>query len=403
MKKVFAMLLALVMVLAAVSFASAEGYNGKLKVWVAENTLDFTNAMIQKFKEANPEYAGMEVAVEPVGEGDAASNMITDVDAGADIFCFAQDQLARLVSAGALEEVEPGNAERIKAENAAAAVEAVTIGGVIYAYPMTSDNGYFLYYDSSVVSDPSTLEGILKDCEAAGKNFYMEINSGWYQTAFFFGAGCDLSFETDVDGRLVSMNASYASPEGVRAMKAMIALSNSPAFVNGSSVSNATNLAAIVDGVWDSASAKAAFGDNYAACKLPTVDGFQMSGFSGYKMLGVKPQTDDAKLAACDALAAYLTSEEVQLARFEDENIGWGPSNLKAMENEDVQNNVALTAVREQMALCKVQGQYPGNYWALATALGDDIIADKYDNASDEELLSVLQGFQDTCETYLDK
>ena len=106
------------------------------------------------------------------------------------------------------------------------------------------------------------------------------------------------------------MNSGYASDAGVKALKSMIKLAQSPAFVNGSSVSNATNLCAIVDGTWDAAAAKEALGDNYAATKLPTVDGYQMSGFGGFKMLGVKPQTDDDKLAACDALAAYLTSEE---------------------------------------------------------------------------------------------
>ena len=400
MKKVLSVVLALAMLLSLASIAFAD-YSGDIKIWVAENTVDFTKEQIEAFKAANPEYAGINAIVEPVGEGDAASNVITDVEAGADIFGFAQDQLARLVAAGALEEVEPGNAEAVKAENDAGSVSAVTLGDTMYAYPMTSDNGYFLYYDKSVVSDPSTLEQVLADCEAAGKNFYMEINSGWYQTAFFFGAGCELTFDSNDEGQLVAMNASYASDEGVRALKAMIAVSNSPAFVNGSSVSNATNLGAIVDGTWDAGAAKEVFGDNYAAAKLPTVDGFQMGGFGGFKMLGVKPQTDEDKLAACDALAAFLTSEEVQLARYNA--VGWGPSNLNAQQNEAVQADEALSALASQLAFCAPQGQYPGEYWSLATALGDDVIADKLDNADDAALLETLKNFEATCEGYLAK
>ena len=34
------------------------------------------------------------------------------------------------------------------------------------------------------------------------------------------------------------------------------------------------------------------------------------------------------------------------------------------------------------------------------TSLGDDIIAGTYDNSSDEELMSVLENFQTTCESY---
>ena len=401
MKKVFALVLALVMCLSLVSFASAEGYSGELKIWVAEATVEFTKAQVEAFKALHPEYAGMTVVVQPVGEGDAASNLITDVEAGADIFGFAQDQLARLVAAGALEEVEPGNAEIVKAENDAGAVGAVTLGGTMYAYPMTSDNGYFLYYDKSVITDPSTLEKVLEDCEAAGKKFYMEINSGWYQTAFFFGAGGELTFDSDDSGALVAMNASYASENGVKALKAMIKLAQSATFVNGSSVSNAANVAAIVDGTWDSGAAKDAFGDNYAATKLPTVDGFQLGGFGGFKMLGVKPQTDDDKLAACDALAAFLTSEEVQLARYNE--VGWGPSNLAAQKSEEVQADEALSALAAQLAFCAPQGQYPGNYWSLATALGDDIIAGKLNDADDAALMETLKTFEATCLTYLDK
>ena len=400
MKKVLSVVLALAMLLSLASVVMAD-YSGDVKIWVAENVVDFTKEQVEAFKAANPEYAGMNVIVEPVGEGDAASNIITDVEAGADIFGFAQDQLARLVAAGALLDVEPENAEVVKAANDAGSVAAVTLGDTMYAYPMTSDNGYFLYYDKSVVTDPTSLEQILADCEAAGKNFYMEINSGWYQTAFFFGAGCELTFDSDDEGQLVAMNSTYASDNGVKALKSIIKVAASPAFVNGSSISNATNIGAIVDGTWDAGAAKDAFGDNYAAAKLPTVDGYQLGGFGGFKMLGVKPQTDDDKLAACDALAAFLTSEEVQLARYNA--VGWRPSNLNAQQNEAVQADEALSALAAQLAFCAPQGQYPGEYWGLATALGDDIIADKLDNADDATLLETLKNFEATCEGYLAK
>ena len=390
--------LCLLLALALSCAACAEGYSGDLKIWVAEAVVPFTTEQVEAFKALHPEYAGMNVVIEPVGEGDAASNMITDVQAGADLFGFAQDQLARLVAAGALEEVEESNAAAVAAENDAGSVGAVTLGGVMYAYPMTSDNGYFLYYDKSVVKDPSTLEGILADCEAAGKSFYMEINSGWYQTAFFFGAGCTLTYDTDSEGALVACNTDYASENGVKALKAMVDMAKSPAFVNGSSISNATNVGAIVDGTWDASAAQEAFGENYAAAKLPTVAGFQMGGFGGFKMLGVKPQTDDDKLAACDALAAFLTSGDVQLARYNA--VQWGPSNLAAQQDASVQSNPALAALADQLQYCIAQGQYPGEYWTLATALGDDIIADKLDNATDEELLATLQSFQDTAISY---
>ena len=399
MKKLIALVLSFAMLLSLTSFAYADGFSGEIKIWVAEATVDFTKEMVENFKAANPDYAGMIFSIEPVGEGDAASNMITDVEGGADIYGFAQDQLARLVAAGALEVVAPENEEIIAAENDAGSVGAVKLGGTMYAYPMTSDNGYFLYYDKSVVKDPTSLEAILADCEAAGKNFYMEINSGWYQTAFFFGAGCTLTYDTDTEGNLVGINCNYASENGVKALKAMINMAKSPAFVNGSSASAATNIGAIVDGTWDANAMQEALGENFAAAKLPVADGFQLGGFGGFKMLGIKPQVDEAKLAACDALALYLTSGDVQIARYNA--VQWGPSNLTAQQNEAVQANEALAALGAQLAYTMPQGQYPGEYWTLASALGDDILADKLDNATDEELMAVLQNFQDTASTYV--
>ena len=390
---------------AASMLFTANAFADEIKVWVADNVTAFTEEQIAAFKEANPDFAGYDYVVEAVGEGDAAGNMITDVEAGADIYCFAQDQIARLVAAGALEEVAPDNVEAVENDNDAGAVGAATVGDILYAYPITSDNGYFLYYDKSVISDPSTLEGILADCEAAGKSFYMEINSGWYQTAFFFGAGAELTYDTDDTGAFTACNAGYASPEGLLALKAMITLNASPAFQNGSSVGEATNCAAIVDGTWDAGAAKDLFGDNYACAKLPTFEGadgnvYQMSGFGGYKLLGVKPQEDEAKLEACDALAAFLSSGEVQLARYEA--VGWGPSNLEAQDSEVVLADEALAALREQLAFTIPQGQYPGDYWSLATSLGDSIRSKEITpDSSDDDLMAVLQKFQDTCESYV--
>ena len=377
---------------------------GEIKVWVADAVVDFTKSQIDTFISNNPQFAGYTVTVEAVGEGDAAGNMITDVQGGADIYAFAQDQIARLVSAGALETVNPEFEADVKANNDAGSIAAATVGGQLYAYPLTSDNGYFLYYDKSVVTDPSSLEKILADCEAAGKNFYMEINSGWYQTAFFFATGCDLSYETDDQGNFTKANVSYASDAGVVALRKMIELNGSKAFQNGSAAGEATNVAAIVDGTWDSSTVKDLFGDNYACAKLPTFEGsdgktYQLSGFGGFKLLGVKPQDDEMKLEVCDAIANYLASGDVQLARYNE--VGWGPSNLSAQGSAEVKADEALAALGQQLAFTVPQGQYPGDYWGLATSLGDSIRNGEISaSSSDSDLMSVLQEFQDTCVGY---
>ena len=400
MKKILALVLTLVMALSCASMACA-AYSGEIEVWVADATVEFTKAQLEAFKATSDEYANLTFKVEPVGEGDAASNMITDVEGGADVFAFAQDQLARLVAAGALIDVLPENAEIVKAENDAGSVAAAMMGDMMYAYPMTSDNGYFLYYDKSVVTDPSTLEGIIAQCEAAGKNFYFEINNGWYIPAFFFGAGCTLTYESDANGNLIACNCDYASENGLKALKAIIEMCKSPNFVNGSAADKATNFGAMVTGTWNAATLQGMLGENYAAVKLPTAAGFQLGGFGGFKLIGVKPQTDEDKLAVCDAIALYLTSGAVQQARYEA--VGFGPSNLAAQQSDAVKADVALSALASQLQYCIGQGQYPGDYWTLAGAMGDSVMADEYDNMTDEQLMEVLTNFQETCKTYIAK
>lgn len=382
--------------------ATTGGGSGDITIWVADNVVEFTQEQVNAFMAGHPEYAGYTVNIESVGEGDAAGNMVTDVLGGADIYAFAQDQLSRLVSANALMELTNDYASFVETSNDAGAVGASKMGDAVYAFPITSDNGYFLYYDSSVVTDSTSLDAILADCEAAGKNFYFQITSGWYTPAFFFPLGCELTYETNEEGKFVSSNISYASDAGVSALKAIIEMKKSPAFVDGSSVGSATNAAAIVSGTWDAGAAKDLFGDNYACAKLPTftVDGgtYQMGGFGGFKLIGVKPQTDVDKAVVCLELAKWLSGEEVQLARYQA--VGWGPSNLNAQQNEAVQSDEALSALAEQLAFTIPQGQYPDGYWTLTESLGGSIVAGDYDSYDDAQLRSVLDEFQTTCQSY---
>ncbi len=366
--------------------------NTTITLWVAENSMDFTQRQVDTFMAANEQYADLKVRLESVGEGDAADRVLESDEELVDMFVFAQDQLARLVTAGRLSVVSDENAAVIARANDDGSVSAVQVGDTTYAYPVTSDNGYFLYYDSSVVTDPSSLESIIASCEAAGKGVLMEVNSGWYQPAFFFGAGCTLTYDIDSEGNFVSCNVDYASENGVRALKAMMALTSSESFENRSDTSSVTEIGAIVSGTWIAQEVQKVLGGNYAAVKLPTADGFQMSGFGGFKMLGVRPQPNEHKQEACEALAMYLTSEEVQSARYNE--VGWGPSNLNAQQSEAVQNDVALAALADQLQYCVPQGQYPDAYWDLAKEFGDRVILGEFDGMTDEELLEVLTKFQ---------
>ena len=398
MKKILSLVLALAMMLSLVSFASAEGFDGEIKIWVAENTVEFTKQQVEAFKAANPEYANMTVVVEPVGEGDAASSMLTDVEAGADIFGFAQDQLARLVAAGALIDMLPENAEIVKANNDAGSVSAVTLGDLMYAYPMTSDNGYFMYYDKSVIPEEhiDSLEAIIADCEAAQKYFSFEMQtSAWYLASFFFATGCESTWETDAEGQFVSVKDTFNSPEGLIAAKGMEKLVKSPFHLSSSSGAEfSSGAAVVVTGIWDFETVKGILGDNMGVTDLPSfeVDGqsYHLGSFSGCKLMGVKPQVDPVRAAALHQLAQYLTGEQCQTERFNERS--WGPSNSAVQASEAVQANPGLAALLMQSPYSVPQGQIHGSWWDIAKVIGDDVKA-----AADEA------GLQTALDNYYDK
>lgn len=53
-----------------------------------------------------------------------------------------------LAAAGVIEPIEQDM--QIKEENVEGAIEAATINGNLYAYPMTADNGYFMFYNKNI-------------------------------------------------------------------------------------------------------------------------------------------------------------------------------------------------------------------------------------------------------------
>ena len=377
-----------------------------ITVWMPEDVSAMTQDKLNSWLSSSEFNGQYTITVSAMGEGEAATQMLTDVEAGADVFGFAQDQLSRLVAAGALS--APGGVflDNVTKNNDAGSVGAASLNGKVQAYPETSDNGYFLYYDKSIISDTSTLEGILDQCAAGGKNFYMDLQSGWYDVAFFFGTGAQCYYEYDTEGNVTGAVCDYSGDKGLAAMKAMVNMVKSKGKGYDQAPDGAASLfnpeggtaGALVSGTWDAATVKDFLGDNYAAVKMPTftVDGksYQMSGFGGFKLVGVKPQTDSDKLTFCHIVADYLTSEEMQLARFEAN--GWGPSNKNAQQSSGVQSDAALAALADQLQYCPGQGQYPNAYWDLTKAFGTDINSGKYNDADDAALTAALKDLEDS-------
>lgn len=369
--------LALVMVLAlSLSPSAFAAEPVKLKVWAAQEEQAMLADMVKAFNDAHPDMP-IEAEFGVVGEPDAKTRYLEDPAAAADVFALPGDQILDLVKAGALYEVTL-NKDAVVAANVPGAIEAATIGDFLYAYPMTADNGYFLYYDKSVLSeeDVKTLDGILAAANAKGKKVLMDVSNGWYIASFFLGAGGKLGIEDGVQ------TVDFNNERGVAAGEAIKAFTADPAFMTGDdSIINGgigDTIAAAVTGAWNAVSIQEKLGDNYAATKLPTftLDGeqVQMGSFAGFKYMGVNAMTENPEAAM--ALAEWLTNEENQLKRFEVR--GLGPANIKAAENDAVKANVALAALAAQAPFAVAERDVLGTYWGPAEAFGTAMEAKDY-------------------------
>ena len=377
---------------------SLEGtYN--ITIWVSEKegVADLFQEQIKAFMEANPGIV-INAQIEGVSEADAGSKVVADVASAPDMYCFAQDQLARLVQAQALTAPMGDMAAALEEANDAGSINAAKVAGDIYAFPMTSDNGYFMYYDTSVLTeeDAKDLATIVAKSEAANKKVRFALENAWYTAAFFFATGCHHNWTTDENGEFVSVDDTFNSAAGMTAMKGMEILAKSTCYDSNADIF--TDASVVVTGTWNADAAKEFFGENLGVTKLPsfTVDGqtYQLGSFSGYKLMGVKPQTDAKRGAVLQLLALYLTNSENQLARFNA--FGWGPSNKEAQANEAVQANVSLTALAAQNAYAVPQGQIAGVYWDNAKLLG----AVAKNATSDDELQAGLDAYTASLEAF---
>ncbi len=407
-KKVIGTLLAAAMTTSLGVSAVAGEETISLTLWGAEEDQALLQELVDQFEATYSDYTfDIQIGVE--SESTAKDTILTDVEAAADVFAFASDQIYDLVNAGALanldeydeafQAVAGKSLDDVRAANSESSVEAATIDGNMYAFPMSGDNSYFLYYDSNVISDEDaqSWDTLLAAADAAGKKVGMTLASGWYNAGFFYGAGFTTDLNDDGTTAIDWNGVSADGYTGVSIVQAMLNIAGNSAFqaVADGDISNqiaSGNLCAAVSGTWDAAATQEAFGDGYAATKLPTFtvgdDQVQMGSAFGYKFVGVNAYAENIGWAA--VLAEFLTNEEAQVARFNARQIG--PTNINAAASEDVSANVAISAVVAQSEFGVIQ-RVGGKFWDPTETFGENIAQGTVsvdDEAGIQEMLDTL-------------
>ncbi len=363
-----------------------------LRVWVGDNAdVPWAEQVIREFQAANTgKLYNIQIGVQ--NEGDASKIILSDVQAAADVFTFADDQMPSLENAGVLMPLQEDAAEVASSHVAGAVAAATGRNGQLLAYPATADNGYFLFYSSAYIlpEDAATLERLLDRAAAAGKKVAFPLSNAWYLYSFFKGAGLDMTLSEDGVTNLCTWNATDTEIPGVAVLARLMELAAHPGFVEADSDAFVAGLkdgsiVAGVSGTWNATVAAQVWGEDYAASKLPTYQigerTVQMASFAGYKLIGVNaysPNVGDAM-----ELAAFMTSAEAQTDRFNLRR--QGPSHLAALNDPAIQAEPAIAALEAQSPYAHVQ-RVGSKYWDAAASLGK-IIATGNPEGTDLQVL----------------
>ncbi|MCH5154538.1 MAG: extracellular solute-binding protein [Clostridiales bacterium] len=360
-----------------------------ISVWAPAEIIPTFEAMMETFKSADyheGKYADVTVNFEAKEEGKVQDALGTDasVAASADLFFFPSDHTGNMIRNNWLLPLRGATGSYYSAavmqRDDKGCTDVVNQNGYAYAFPATNDNGYYLVYNKSDLTEDEAdnLDTILAKAEEKEKKFVWDYGSGYYLPTFFFGTGVEL----DMRGPKSKFD-SFNSPEAELGAKAMIKYINNSNIIkstgNGSSVKGIMDGEVIAGfcGTWE-APTEEQRNAGVGLKKLPmfTVNAdnsgtkYQMGGFYGGKYCGINSNTKNAAVAM--AVANYLTNSAAQLKRFEVQQTG--PSNKTIAAREDVQNNPSLKAYLAQATAGGVaQGDIMGSYWSGIQTYADDI------------------------------
>lgn len=366
-----------------------------LSLWGSKEDAKLLEMMVESFKKHYQKEADFEITISPESEVTCKTTVLSDPKAAADVYTFAEDQLDDLVDAGALLPITEEKEQTIKdcGGEKSAAIEAVTKDGKMYAYPATSSNGYFLFYNSKYFNedDVTSFDKMLAIAAKNKKKVSMDFTSGWYTYSFFKGAGLDVHKDKKGERNICDWNSTSGRYTGVDVLEAMIAISQNKGFVSLTDEEFTKGIKdglviAGVSGTWNAKLLEDKFGDGYAATKLPkfTLKGelVQMHSVVGYKVVGVNAYSKNSKWA--QRLAAWITNKDNQELRFKER--GEAPANQQAAQSDEVQNTPAVAALNAQSEYGHIQ-KVTGSFWTPACRMGTVIIAGNPKNKNLQKLL----------------
>lgn len=390
--KMLGVLSASVLVMAGLASCGSKETKYDLTVWCPVEHQEVYKGFVEKFKASSDEYKDLNIKIGTCSEADAYGKVSIDVEGAADVFSFANDQLYNLINVGALTQLGGEYETFVKDNNLTGMVNAAQKDGKTYAFPITADNGYFLYYNGDVVknyTETTTFADVASQCAAAGKKFVVPVGDSWYTYGIFSGYGAKYEVTYGDDGKEQSITCDYNGANGLKAGNFMLSLNEMKGFqyadggssgeksvvLNDYITSNVNNIGAVVVGTWQYNTISEAWGADKTNCTyLPLMTAgdttSRMRSFIGGKMVGVNKLSKNVPLAL--KFAKFISGEDAQKTRFE--KLSMGPSNTTLNDSTEVKSNKAIAGLAAQVAKAgDAQINVPSTFWTAVQNFGASI------------------------------
>ena len=298
-------------------------YTGTLTVGAPEKQMAFMQELLRDFNRLTNSSISFQVTQVEEGKGAA---QFASAKAAPAIFPYASDQIVDFQNLGALTPLRTENVKWISQNMLADASTAARVGSSVLGYPFTSDNGVVMFYDGSVITDPSQIDTFDKLWAKATE---LDLEVDFKLTEGFYAAGAlhtysggKSLYELKATSTGYKSSSKFNGTEGLKAIKTAYQLlkGNGETLRFGDGAPSTSGiLATIVDTSYVQ-SFKQLMGNKYAVAPLPYVDAektTRMGSYLGYKFYGVNATLDNTVKTMAHDVAKFLVSSYSQTKRFE--------------------------------------------------------------------------------------
>lgn len=354
--------------------------------YLAEVGDAFTNWMAENY----PSAPTVVVNPSPISEASVKDRFERDPTGAADFAICYNDQLEDLIDDKYVYAIDDFSGildvDDIKTRNGSSS-DVVTFDGKMYGFPISTTNGYFLYYDADKINleDCATFDTLLAAIDEASTRdgvtyrFGFPTGSGWYIDGWWRGCGYDVVRSSDGTNSTCDWNSTTKTPTGVEVASAMLNLTHGQygdhwvgagdsTLLTYTPLTTQSPVIAWVSGIWNDDAMKENW-TNAAATVLPdiTIDGmnYPMKSVAGLKVGIVNALSENAAYAAL--FGNYLTSKDSQILRYE--MLSEAPTNIEASSEIDYGNNYAVDALVQQVAHASFNQNVGDGYWTPAGTL----------------------------------